>query len=218
MRYVLGTLLILLAIGPPVLAGAWYYPRHTLIVIACFAVLVVLIPMATLLRILRRELREAEEDLRAAGAAVSGPAGGNSVQGKRPGQFGIYSLFVLMTLAAIAFAIIRLPIPAPGKIVALMALWLGFMVWQMRNLKFAASPTGRFNMAVTNLVGEALVIAMFAWTVFGAPRLLPWYVDFLFFGAMAIGPALGIRRSINAMRQAVSADKNRPAVRSKSGL
>jgi hypothetical protein len=39
-----------------------------------------------------------------------------------PGPFGISALLVLMTLAAIAFAIVRLPIPMMGKIISLAAL------------------------------------------------------------------------------------------------
>lgn len=211
MRSGLGSLPILLAMGPPVLVGVAL--MHVLMVIAGIGLIAIVVPLVIVFWILQRELREAEEDLRAAGIDLSVPAIAiDDAKGKRPGQFGISGLFVLMTLAAFAFAIIRLPIPVPGKIFALLALWFGFQFWQLRNFKLAASSTGRFNMEVTNLVGQAIMIAMYAWSVFGIGRRPPSYVTFIFFGFMAIGPALGIWRSVNAMRQAISAGKNRPAV------
>ena len=208
MRYGLEMLPMLLSMGPPVLVGV--ASTHATMVFA-LVLLVILVPLVIAAFVWKRR---AEADLRAAGVDLSALAMAyDDTDGRRPGQFGISGLLVVMMLAAIALAIIRLPIPELVKIFALTALWIGFMFWQMRNLKHALSPTGRFNMAVTNLVGEALIIAMFAWIMFGFNRLKPLsYFDFAFFGILVIGPALRIRRSIKTMRQAISAGKKRPAV------
>jgi hypothetical protein len=55
---------------------------------------------------------------------------------KQSGQFGIFDLFVLMTAAALAFAIVRLPLPAIGKFIAVLMIAICFYGWAVRNRKY----------------------------------------------------------------------------------
>jgi hypothetical protein len=65
-----------------------------------------------------------------------------------PGQFGLRAIFILTTMAAVAFAIIRLPIPRIGRLMALAMQWLMFRGLTREYLKQRASPADRFNNAV----------------------------------------------------------------------
>jgi len=209
MNYGLGMRLIPSVTGPQILVGAWSSRHGPLIV--CICVIAIAVPVVW---VLRRKARKAEEDLRALGIDFSALMTVNDATGKRPGQFGIAALLVLMTLAAIAFAIVRLPIPIYGKMFSLTALWIGFLIWQMCNFKFPPTATDRFNMAVTGLAGQALVIALYLYVcfVFGFGRRPLSYADFILFGVLAIGPALGIRKAIKEIRQAVSCGRSPSAV------
>jgi hypothetical protein len=120
-----------------------------------------------------------------------------------PGQFGLRAIFVLTTMAAIGVAVIRLPIPAVVKIFALAALWIGFRVWRMIAVKTPASLTNRFNNAVLDIVGEVLVLGMFVWLACLRHRPLS-NANFLFLGAMAMGPVLNIVRAVGKIRECKS--------------
>jgi hypothetical protein len=47
-RYKLRTLLIVLALGPPVLASIWLFPTRAAIALSCVAVAAVILPVAIL--------------------------------------------------------------------------------------------------------------------------------------------------------------------------
>jgi hypothetical protein len=55
---------------------------------------------------------------------------------KQPGQFGILALFVLMTAAAIGFAIVRLEVPLILKMCVVFAIVVCFYGWAVRNRKY----------------------------------------------------------------------------------
>src|SRR5207253_1219752 len=117
---------------------------------------------AALIWILRRETRKAEADLKAMlPAELESEEGDLDENGKRPGQFGIRDLFVLTTVAAVAFGIVRLPIYSVAKIFALLAVWLCFLFWakgkptprQARSLSYQR------RLAVLNAMGSFSALA-----------------------------------------------------------
>jgi|SRR5262245_33886675 len=55
---------------------------------------------------------------------------------KEPRQFGLFALFVLITAAAAAFAIIRLPLPLIGKMLIVQTIAVCFFGWAVRNRKY----------------------------------------------------------------------------------
>ena len=52
-------------------------------------------------------------------------------------QYGLFSLFLLMTAAAGSFAIIRLPLPLVAKLVMVQTVAVCFFGWAVRNRKYA---------------------------------------------------------------------------------
>jgi hypothetical protein len=52
------------------------------------------------------------------------------------GQFGLFALFVVLTGAAVAFAVIRLPLPWVVKLGPLWAILICFVGWAIRNRKY----------------------------------------------------------------------------------
>lgn len=68
-----------------------------------------------------------------------------------PGQFRLLALFTWTTLAAVALAIIRLPIPAAVKFLILTILWGFFRVWNMA--KQPHTPAARIHNALLDVVG-----------------------------------------------------------------
>jgi hypothetical protein len=75
----------------------------------------------------------------------------------RPGQFALFSLFVLMTVAAIVFGIFRLPIPLFGKIASLSALCTGFLFWKVCN----PNRVNRGRLATIDPLGTLLILSIF---------------------------------------------------------
>jgi hypothetical protein len=62
-----------------------------------------------------------------------------------PGQFRLRRLFVLTTLAAVAFWIMRWPLSLHSKLFLVFMLWLVFQMWQLTRLKPTSSPVERVN-------------------------------------------------------------------------
>jgi len=81
------------------------------------------------------------------------------------GQFGLFALFVLITLAAIAFAIIRLPVPVYWKFFLLAVLWILFKLWAGKNPdpRPAAARAHRIRLATLDAAGTILSFAPFIW-------------------------------------------------------
>ena len=90
------------------------------------------------------------------------------------GQFGLFALFVLMTAAAIAFAIIRLPLSVVWKFALLAVLWICFRFWAGQNPdpRQAPSPAYRTRLAVLDAAGSIVTLAPFIWLMYieMAPR------------------------------------------------
>src|SRR5262245_53933099 len=82
----------------------------------------------------------------------------------QPGQFGLLALFVLMTLVAVGFAILRLPWPVMIKLLCLITLWACFQAWitQKRHL----SRRDRINAAVVEFAGSIVMQAPYLWIFF----------------------------------------------------
>src|SRR5438128_154813 len=79
---------------------------------------------------LQRKVGQAQERVRAMRAAPADDMEAkDGERRKRAGQFGISDLFVLTTVAAVAFGIVQLPINPFQKMFALIGLWLGFTIW-----------------------------------------------------------------------------------------
>ena|SRR6266481_1816281 len=55
----------------------------------------------------------------------------------RPAQFGTLALLTLTTAAAVAFAIIRLPLPFAAKFLMVQTVAVCFFGWAVRNRKYA---------------------------------------------------------------------------------
>jgi low affinity Fe/Cu permease len=55
---------------------------------------------------------------------------------KQSTQFGLFALFVVMTVAAVACAVTRLPIPWIAKFGPLWALLIFLIGWAVRNRKY----------------------------------------------------------------------------------
>jgi hypothetical protein len=53
-----------------------------------------------------------------------------------PGQFGLFAVFMVLTVSAIAFAVMRLPLPWVAKMGPLSALLICFVGWAIRNRKY----------------------------------------------------------------------------------
>src|SRR5947208_2581857 len=51
-------------------------------------------------------------------------------------QYGLFTLFLLMTSAAGTFAIIRLPLPLIAKMTIIQTIALCFLGWAVRNRKY----------------------------------------------------------------------------------
>jgi hypothetical protein len=205
--YRLATLLIVAAIVCAALTGIWFYSPQAAIVLACVGLLVVFLPAALLMLIVWRELGQAERDLRAAGPAAAPPVGGNEdAAGKRPGQFGISTLFVLITVAAIACAIVRLPIHPVGIIFSLTAVWICFSIWAMGkpDQRQWASLAYRRRLAVLNAVGSFVVLA--PWVLFEFQRAVRpvLFADVAFGALMLLSPAHAIWQAGKAVRAELS--------------
>src|SRR5262245_21431136 len=77
-----------------------------------------------------------------------------------PRQFGLFALFVLITTAAAAFAIIRLPLPLIMKMLIVQTIAVRYFGWAVRNRKYPdprvpqkQSPRQAFLALVPGLVG-----------------------------------------------------------------
>jgi len=78
----------------------------------------------------------------------------NRIRTLLPKQFGLLELFMLTTVAAIAFAIFRLPYSLSIKVLLLFILWTGFQVWVAKTS--GRGPTRQVRMAVMSGVGMAI--------------------------------------------------------------
>jgi hypothetical protein len=115
---------------------------------------------------------------------------------KQPGQFGIFSLLVLMTAAALAFAVIRLPIPIVGKLCAVLMIAVCFYGWAVRNWKYRdprslppASPAARRLGIVLNLVIWAMLMGHLLWSYMRLGPRSPGWADVLMWTAIPLGLA-----------------------------
>jgi len=126
-----------------------------------------------------------------------------------PGQFGLLSLFVLMTVAAIVFAIFRLPVPLFWKFGFLLGLWACFHFWEVRD----RNKVNRGRLAVIDALGMLLMVSNFLWASYvghwGAFRfsslevLATISIVFIMTGHL-------IPKAINAIRDRAWFDRYRP--------
>ncbi len=126
----------------------------------------------------------------------------DGVVGKRPGQFGILTLFILMTVAAIACAIVRLPIHPVGKLFSLVALWICFSVWSRGkpDAQQAASLAYRRRVAVLNAIGSIITFAPFVWVSYHLSARPLSFADAAFWCLAALSPAHAIWQAVQAIR------------------
>jgi hypothetical protein len=122
----------------------------------------------------------------------------------RSGQFGIFSLLVLMTAAAGVFAIVRLPVDPALKMCAVFAVVVCFYGWAVRNFKYpdprdrvaiVVGPVRRRIGLLVTLAYPVLMLAMIG-SQFGLIRGLvstPLNIIGLFFMVLMIAPiAIGV--------------------------
>src|SRR3954469_21386677 len=86
-----------------------------------------------------------------------------------PPQFSVFALFVLLTAAAISFAIIRLPVPVIFKFLTIQSVVVCFLGWAVRNRKYPdprqpPSPTSVRIAAAMNATMAGLMLAYFVWS------------------------------------------------------
>lgn len=122
---------------------------------------------------------------------------------KQPGQFGIFALLVLTTAAALAFAVVRLPVPLILKLCVVLAIAICFYGWAVRNRKYPdprqyanvpVSPARRrFGLAVSMLYPSIMVVMMIGkqvgWSArpSALPDYLAWSLILMFVAILAIG-------------------------------
>jgi hypothetical protein len=126
----------------------------------------------------------------------------------QPGQFGLWALFVLMTLVAVGFAIIRLPFPVMIKLLCLITLWACFQTWitQKRRL----SRRDRINAAVVEFVGSIVIQAPYLW-IFFQPGPTGRYSEFgIICGVLLIVIiTLGAARAARRLKKELRPDSER---------
>jgi hypothetical protein len=127
----------------------------------------------------------------------------NNVKQPLPGQFRLRALFVLMALAAVAAWIMSWPLSLHLRALFLFLLWTGFGIWQSTQIRFPASPAQRVNAAVTEIVGQLILFAVFVIPSLTRSRT-NWRVESIFIGLIAILVSLPIWRAIWTIRQAVA--------------
>jgi hypothetical protein len=86
------------------------------------------------------------------------------------GQFGLRTLFALTTLAAVSFAIVRLPILPAVRIILLITLWAVFRVCLHATRKQPATPADRVNDAVLDIVSQMLFPVFLGWEILTSPH------------------------------------------------
>jgi hypothetical protein len=108
-----------------------------------------------------------------------------------PRQFSVFSLFVLTAMAALSFAVLRLPLLWPQKIAAVAALWLCFACWRKRNYLHPEQGTislaHRRNLAASDFLGTLfwmpILIGLYALSAYPAGRSIG-ASDAIFYGAV----------------------------------
>jgi hypothetical protein len=127
-----------------------------------------------------------------------------------PRQFRISSLFILTTVAALSFAVIRLPVPLPEKGVALLAQWMCLWCWLNRNylhpLQGTISYAARRKMAVSSFVGSVLWLPVLIWFYIsrGYRSSHPiWFSDIVFWGAIFLTVAIATWKLVRALQPGV---------------
>jgi hypothetical protein len=119
-----------------------------------------------------------------------------------PGQFGLSALFVVMTLAAIAFAIIRLHIQSSWKMYLLLALWICFRGWASwnPNPREAASLAYLRRLAVLNAVGSITMVVPFVWLYLQIGTSAVSFTTGALGALLLLFPARAIWLAVKAMR------------------
>jgi len=125
-----------------------------------------------------------------------------------PKQFGLLELFMLTTVAALAFAIFRLPYLLSIKTLLLFLVWMAFQVWVAKTS--SQGPTRQFRMAVMNGVGSLIqLVPIFADLVIHGGKMPLWVK--LPLGLLVIGLVLMVA-SLTAwqVRTALQAQTDQP--------
>jgi hypothetical protein len=113
---------------------------------------------------------------------------------KKPGQFGVFELFVLTTLAAVIFAVIALPMPMYEKILPIVAVGLCFACWRNRNYLHPLQATNlhpdRRRVALRDFVRSTLIwpplcIWFYLWRGYRSSHSF-WFSDAVFWGSILI--------------------------------
>lgn len=196
------------------LAGAVFAPSM-IYVVALFLGVAIIVPLLTMAWILRQELKHREEDLKLLYPEPPEAADGDSA-GKRPGQFGIFDLLVLMTFAAVGCAIVRLPIHFTLKMLAIAAVWLGFSLWALGkpDAKKFKSLAYKRRAAILHAVGSTLVMTPVLWSMYEMGSRLSAVASAAFMLPMLMSPCLAIWKAVYAVRAELAAGRRKKAVAS----
>src|SRR3954447_13777967 len=95
-----------------------------------------------------------------------------------PSQFGLFELFALTTVAALAFAIFRLPIDRSIRTLLLMALWVAFQIFVANTT--SQGPTRQVRMAVMGGAASLIQIVPPCLDLFFHRGKLPVWIDISF--------------------------------------
>jgi hypothetical protein len=171
------------------------------------------IPLFVIAWVLRHKVKQAEEDLK---LLIPEPPETEELAsvGKRAGQFGIFDLLVLMTFAAVACGIVRLPIHFTLKMLAITAVWFGFYFWALGkpSARKCRSLAFKRRAAILHAVGSILVITPFLWYLYEQSSRLPAVASAGFMLPMLISPFLAIWKAGRAVRAELAAGRRKKAV------
>lgn len=193
-------------IPPPLLAAASFESQLFYFVGALLG-MAILVPVLTTAWIFWIDARHAKKDLR-----LPDPEEPESTDvdpaDKRPGQFSVFDLLVLTTVAAVACAIVRLPLNPLLKILALIAVWFGFSRWALGrpDARQARSLAYKRRVAVLSAVSTMLIYSPYLWLHFFQRPTRHFYFDLgfvLFF--MLLGPIPAIWKAVRAVRAELAA-------------
>lgn len=96
---------------------------------------------------------------------------------KQGSQFGIFALFVLMTGAAVACAVFRLPVSTFAKLLVVQLVVGCFVTWAVPRGPNETRPGRRRFAAAMNFAMSAVLAGYLAWTFYSVPRRPHWLVD-----------------------------------------
>jgi hypothetical protein len=193
------------------LLAAASFASQMLFVAAALIFVAMVVPLLVVTWIMRRELKEYEEDMKLLYPEEPETADVDA-SGKRPGQFSIFDLLVLTTVAAVACGIVRLPMHVVLKMFALTAVWFGLFFWACGkpDARKARSLAYKRRVAVLAAIGSILVLSPYFWLRFMEQPSRHFQTDVAFMLILLLtGPLPAIWRAVSAVRAELAAARRK---------